>query len=241
MSRLLKLHIVFLCLLFVSLFGCSPKLKKTVSEGLIIYYPFDSGVKDASGNDNHGIASGTKPAIDRFNKANGAYEFNGQGDYIIFPNAEPLRHLPLTVSFWANFSTLNPAILGTCVSSSQAGIWFSIGTKNETKGKLAVNIGDGGFPSSSSRKTLIADEMLETEEWYHILAIVIAPDNIELYLNGRKLKTKVGGNAEVFYSDGNPGYIGRVWQENSFFQGKFDEFRVYDRVLTQSEIGYLAH
>jgi hypothetical protein len=229
-----------LCVFF-AVIACTPKLKREIDDGLIIYYPFNSEAKDVSGNEFHGIISGAYPTEDRFGNRQSAYQFDGRNDYIVFPNRSVMHSLPLSISFWVYFDSLNPAILGTCISENQSGIWFSIGTKNATKNKLAINYGDGGPPSPLSRKSFVGNETFATGKWYHVLATVGRHGEMTLYVNGRETDGNMSGNANTFYAGEDPGYIGRVWQENSFFQGKIDEFRVYNRILTQSEISYLAH
>lgn len=57
-------------------------LAADLSEGLILYYPFDGNANDESGNGENGTIYGPSLTYDRFGNENSAYEFNGTSDYI---------------------------------------------------------------------------------------------------------------------------------------------------------------
>jgi len=84
--------IIFVGLLTVGLIGCgapkeesAPVAEKTVTEGMIAYYPFNGNANDESNKGNNGTVHGAQLAKDRFGKDNSAYIFNGEDDYISIP------------------------------------------------------------------------------------------------------------------------------------------------------------
>jgi hypothetical protein len=72
------------------------------TNGLIAYLPLNGTAEDASGQGNHGLLRGARPAVDRFGIPNSALEFNGGGDFIKATVKDlPLGASPRTISFWA--------------------------------------------------------------------------------------------------------------------------------------------
>jgi hypothetical protein len=212
-----------------------------LESGLLIYYPFNGDGTDHSGNSNDATISGAALTTDLNDAADHAYYFNGTNDYIEFPDLPEYDQFPLTFSYWVNFSSLNPGVLGTDVTENiESGVWFSIGVEFDTQGKLALNFGNGGGPNAASRKTFVAGNSIETGSWYHVVGTIESLESISIYINGIKAEGEYTGTASSYFAGDNPGKIGRVWQPNASFNGKIDEFRVYNRVLTQAEIEYLA-
>src|SRR5208282_3677527 len=56
-----------------------------LTNGLVVYYPFNGNAKDASGNGNDGTVDGAVLTADRFGHANSAYSFNGTNSDILVP------------------------------------------------------------------------------------------------------------------------------------------------------------
>ncbi len=211
------------------------------TEGLIVHYPFNGNANDESGNSNNGVITGASLTNDRDNNAQKAYSFDGVDDQIIFPYSNDFNNFPLSFSFWVNFDDLNSAVIGNDVSDNrQSGVWFSIGQSTETMGKIAINYGNGGTPRSSSRKTFIADRVLSTGQWYHIMGIIESLDVLRIAINGTEMEGDFSGTATSFVHQQNDGSIGRVWDPNTFFSGKIDDLRIYNRVLSADEIQLLS-
>jgi hypothetical protein len=66
-------------------------------DDLDAYYPFEGNAADASGNHNDGTLYGPTLTSDRFGRANSAYSFDGEDDYILVPDSDSLE-------FTADFS-----------------------------------------------------------------------------------------------------------------------------------------
>ncbi len=56
-----------------------------LTNGLVLYYPFDGNANDASGNGNNGTVEGATLTTDRFGNPNSAYYFNGVNNDILVP------------------------------------------------------------------------------------------------------------------------------------------------------------
>ena len=62
-----------------------------LTNGLVVYYPFNGNAKDASGNGNDGTVEGAILTADRFGHANSAYYFNGTNSDILVPETSSAR------------------------------------------------------------------------------------------------------------------------------------------------------
>ena len=98
--------------------------------------------------------------------------------------------------------------------------------------------------------------MVQTGLWYDV--VVVFKNSIgQIYLNGSLIKTNLSWSAQggILISTTNIGSVCNFMQHansskfgsrvtsgstGNFFNGKLDEFRVYNRALSQEEITYLA-
>ena len=210
------------------------------TEGLLLHYPFNGNANDISGNGNDGIINGATLVSDRNGNFDKAYNFNGTGNQIKFPAISDFNNLPVSFSFWASFDQLNSVILGNdIVDNIETGVWFSVGQSAEYLNKLALNYGNGGGPMSTSRKSFVSDFTLETNKWYHIVGIIRDLNTIQLFVDGVEVTGTYTGSSTTYKYSGNEGSVGRAWDPNSFFAGKMDDIRIYNRILNSTEINIL--
>ena len=211
------------------------------TDGLIVHYPFNGSPDDVSGNANHGVISGATLSPDRYGIDQECYNFDGIDNEIAFGYDANFQNLPISFSFWINFKELNSAVLGNdIIDNIESGVWFSIGQGPGVEGKIAFSYGNGGAPLPTSRKTFVSDEPIITDTWYHIIGIIEDLNTIRIIINGNETAGVYTGSANSFSHSLNDSSIGRVWDPNSFFSGKIDDFRIFNRVITQNEIKALA-
>jgi hypothetical protein len=133
-----------------------------------------------------------------------------------------------SVSFW--FSTVVEDAGVLCFSSSTSlpatvrDLEFSITSEGYFQAKLL----------SGAEATLVAsDKVYADSQWHHAVLTSSATEGLKLYLDTSYLATSpvlTRTIATTFV------YLG--WS-NSYFDGMIDEFRVYDKCLTQSEVSML--
>jgi hypothetical protein len=72
------------------------------TDGLVAYYRFNGSANDESGNGNHGTVFGALPCTDRKGRANSAYCFDGEDDFIRVPSSASLKPpaTALSVAAW---------------------------------------------------------------------------------------------------------------------------------------------
>ncbi len=225
----------------------------SLDDNLIVHYRFDGNTLDSSNNEFNTTSNATLTE-DRFGNSNSAYSFNGVNEYIDLPNLEEFKpELPITVSFWVNFEDLNVTktfvFTNDFTENLNTGINLSLTSANPN---IAIAYGDGGSPSSSSRRTKVGTTNLSVNTWYLVVLIYLGPTDMKIYLNEYNSEellciddggTYSGSGSSLFYSN-NPGTIGRndVDTNNDpyYFEGKIDEFRMWNRELTIEEIESLC-
>lgn len=195
--------------------------------GLVAYYPFNGNARDQSGNLYDGVVSGATLAMDRFQKMNSAYQFDGSTSYIDLPNTAGLNFKTggFSLAAWINFTDdlRTQCIFGKGLSNISAGYLLAIvGTKVD----LVI---DGQFA--------IADNSTLKGSW-HFVCGVYDGTNGYLYVDGQQKATLP--MTYVNMSTANI-RIGNLNVPGNFFKGMIDDVRIYSRPLTSAEVQLLYH
>jgi hypothetical protein len=219
-----------------------------VADGLILYYPFNGNANDASGNKLDGIVHGPTLCADRFGTPNSAYIFKGSPEYIDVPNSPKIKcQFPVTVSVWGSFdNVMNGGAIFTSdyLDDKYTGYWIAHLYINNTA-EIVVGYGDGGGNPNGIdalyRRSKIGSMKIESNKWYHIVAIFKGPTDMDVFINGQKDGGYYDGYGGAVQYSNNPGSVGR--KDGSYnaappyyLNGKVDEIRVYNRVLSEQEI-----
>lgn len=218
-----------------------------INDNILIHYKFNGNYIDDSQNDNNGTNYGTIFVEDRFGNPESAVYFDGENDYIEFPNISTLKpDLPVSFSFWVKYDVIEGNfnyILNTSHEEGvSSGVYFN--TEKET-GKFSVNYGDGThFFNSVTRRTYVSNKLTDSENWHHILAVVEGPTNMKIYIDCREYGGEFSGSGGELQYSTTPGEIGKVDRDTtiptSFFKGILDDFRYWDRVVNETEINQLC-
>lgn len=212
---------------------------------LLIHYPFDGNANDVSGNGFHGIPNATLTE-DRFGNSNSAYYFNGVDEFIDLPISLVLKpQLPITYSCWVKFDVIDAekTVIATndFASDSHSGAWIN----TSGAGNFAANFGDNsGNTSSPNRRTKVGITSLEADVWYHLVAIIRGPQDMDVYVDCRNDEGSYSGSGGSIAYSSAPGSIGRKDSDfsgpASYFQGTIDDFRYWERELSEDEISLLC-
>jgi Pentaxin family./Domain of unknown function (DUF1735). len=126
------------------------------------------------------------------------------------------------------------------------------------EGKFLIRIGDAGIPSNqlqvatSNGNYSSEDLLIPMNEWVHI-AVAYDADatSIDVYINGRNIYSTTSANVGTVdwgipHSDESGGqdrcfWIGYAYDNNRYLAGLISECRVWNRVLTSSEINEANH
>lgn len=210
----------------------------STGSGLIVHYPFDGDTSDISGNNNHATLYGPVFSTDKNDSTNTACLFDGVDDYLEIGNGVK-PEFPFSVSSWIfcnSYNDASSAIFST--DGMKNGIYYrGITFFILPQGRLQALIGAGDiyYKTSTSIEPVISEK-----EWHHIAFVFHSFSNIELYVDGVSYDLETGGsNTHTMTHSSAIGYIGQVLS-NYYFNGKVDEFRVYNRKLSQYDIEYLS-
>jgi len=178
----------------------------TLIDGALLHYPFDGNFEDVTVNEYHGTNSGTVFTTDRLGNENSAVLFDGIDDYIDFPNLLELKP-ELPLSF---------------------SFWIrydSEDTSNRSVFNTSFEAGtnSGVYFNSQSSTGYYAVNFGEGS-----------------YVD--KIKTEgtySGSGGDLQYSD-TSGSLGRHYRSPvdfvNYFKGALDDFRYWNRTLTEDEI-----
>ncbi|MDA0180878.1 Ig-like domain-containing protein [Solirubrobacter phytolaccae] len=182
--------------------------------GLVAEYAMDTAP---------GTATGAVPAAG--GKFGGAFSFDGNGDFITIPDANPFDLQPgMTLEAW-----VKPAAVSD---------WRTVLLK-ERPGQLAYALyaaADGGpwaEVTAGTQRQANSATAIPVNAWTH-LAATYDKSTLRLYVNGTQVASAaVTGN---LFNSAGPLKIGGngIWGE--WFSGLIDEVRVYERALTGAEI-----
>ena len=205
----------------------------SVSNEFLAYWPFDEkeGVtlRDRSAWGNIGVLKGSPMWVE--GKVGSALYFDGVDDHVLIDNSGSLNVASaFSISVWVRPEDNN---LGTIVSKN--------GLKETVRGGYKLSVGDSTLIYSVEGMASLASKtiFLKPKEWTYILVTYDAKrsSRTHLYVNGNRI---LSGTILAPEQNVSELLIGRS-QSGEFFKGSIDELRIYNRSLTDAEIGILYH
>ena len=204
----------------------------SLSDSLQLYYPFNGNALDESGKGHDGIVVNATLVSDRFGNESSAYEFDGYNDYILCEST--FDYVNRSVSLWIDVNYIygymphNPVAITQDDFRLQNGLFrldFEDGGINLYAGGISNVYHDDGFQF--------------VENWSHFV-LIRDTNYVYYYVNAQLVFV---GDADDYGSTYNPSLnlvigAGRT-AGYQFFNGKIDDVRIYNRVLSQEEIDEL--
>lgn len=238
--------------------GATTKIGKTLTtnpdleNGLVLHWSFDGkdvdldatsaeildrSASELDGNwQNHGDT--TRPG-----KLGQAIDLDGTNDYIsVADNAAISGLSALTWSAWVWWDEqVSDAshILAKGNDTSQREFRF----RNESSGNVTFMISNDGNTASVANSIEVPNTHFETNQWYHVVGTYddANSDLLQLYIDGELYDTATGESGGIF--DGSAEFVvgdaGGGTGVN--FDGRVDDVRVYNRVLSADEVIRLYH
>ena len=215
---------------------------KLPSDGLVGYWPFNGNAKDQTSFENHGTVKGATLTIDRCDRRNSAYEFNGIDNFIEVANSESLSNVEsITMSSWIYLDTMRQFEQGICTkwwqginctqnTDAYTTILSTIGSNN---GKPKVLSGTNQY----SGRNFFSSDNISSYSWTHIIYVHDMLKGGMIYING-KLTDSISVAGSICQSTnplliGADNYQGTYWR---FFDGKIDDIAIWNRPLSDSEV-----
>lgn len=246
--KLKSLNTMLYAVLFFATTSFSPCQSQVPQNGLVGWWPFNANANDESGNGNNGSVNGASLTKDRYGNMDRAYNFDGQTNFIRIKNSNNLNSKSVSISGW-----FNPNALATNDYLGAMGIvgkwWQQPSTCNAnynayliclTKPTFQTSTFLGGATSFYAGNYFYDKNPILTNQWYHFVFTHDSNTGGKLYINGELVSSNnsIGVicnslNDIVIGADVNNGSIYR------FFNGKLDDFGIWNRALTATEIQQL--
>ena len=240
-----------------------------ITTGLVAYYPFNGNLLDSNvtATKRDGIPGGTITyTADRFGNPSRSIGFSSAAvGYVKTPSSINDLANTFTISCWVNPLSTDRVIPEGITGSEGYGTQLIVHpTHGGAWGNASQNAGVG-FSVGKNQITVVEHSHLyiasplvypASLNGWHLVTIVYENHIPKLYVDGALVKTgKASSIANVRPSNGNDinngfGNYSSSGIGNGFspsgtppipqFNGSIDEFRIYNRALTQTEISYLA-
>ncbi len=243
--------LLYVSLAGILLFSCDKEddslspANSNLKQGLLLYLPFDGNLADSSGNSNNGTAFGTiSYGNNRYFENGQALVLNGTDNRIEISGSNfdtlskftmYIEFMPYNTNSMALFSraqfvpTLNPKqAFNALINYQGAGTRFQI--------KQAGNC-DNTNTQTAFGAPVIGQALASINGWNY-LAITYDGNTILSYLNGNLVASDSQPGATL--CSGAPLIVGSWWQgDANYFNGRVDELRLYNRVLSTDEISQI--
>lgn len=216
--------VLFSCLLLPI---ANSGVANVVEDGLVAFYAFDEGsgktANDVTGNGHSGTFEGAPKWVD--GKFNSALEFDGEDDYVVVKDNDALdftNKVTMMAWFSPNDDLTQRRLM---VKNDSIFVIFDFG---DTKSIDFLTKPTNEFAESTTNNWTIG-------EWYHF-AGTFDGKTLKVYVNG-KLEGEKPNPVDILPSDKDLWIGGDDYgRPTDLFPGKIDEVRIYDKVLTESEI-----
>jgi beta-lactamase regulating signal transducer with metallopeptidase domain len=207
-----------------------------LDDNLVAYFPFNGNTNDKSVSKQKMFIHNVVLCEDRFGKKSSALDFNGWDSYIRTNKENEVNNAEsITISSW--------------IYPRRAKNWESWICKDGIKYASEWRIGFGENKNSEWGFTIcnqilkrhywsnywITDSKIELNKWTHIAVTADQIKNIiTVYMNGRKIG--VLKNLRNYDKVEGAIRIGHQTDDNVYFDGKIDDVRIYNRVLSDEEV-----
>ena len=230
-------------------------LAPVADAGLIARYQFEGGFADSTGNGHTAVPVGSGSLVNDPERGNVYYNptTTSPRSYLNIDGTVAIPNLPanagLTLAVWVRrdiYTARGTVTTGNLVAALSLGTGgdapiASIGVNNS--GAIFSYIeGDG----AADQVTLSSANGLVTNEvWTHLAVTFDRANNVgKLYLNGvqtgSNFDISLVGDGELNWAGANIGTLAAPGNANWDFQGHIDDARIYDEVLSESQIAALA-
>lgn len=200
------------------------------------YWPLDEDSGDATdyrnGYDaslNGGVTRGVAGPL-----SGNAFDFNGSDSYLSSSFPSDVNYSGLSVNVW-----IFPEASGNDT------VFMKMNPSDSSQGYVILRTSDDNpdwrvrASGSSSDEGVDFESYPPTGEWSMITGVYRSDTGErELFLNGESQGVSEGSSEELRIDNSNT-EIGRDVREDTYFEGRISELRVFSHALTETEINYM--
>jgi len=198
-------------------------------DGLQAYYTADNTPNDALDTYNGTLINGATYGTGIINQG---FDLDGTNDYVdLGNNFDNDGTLPMSYSFWANFNnvTASRSIFGKYLSGQ---IFQGLTLQADSTILFAIQ---QTFPSNMLRVSTVNTFNVST--WYNIVVTYDGSKNasgLKIYINGVEATYNIVSDNFTGNSSNSGSF--KIGYTFGYFYGKIDEFSIFNRVLTPTEV-----
>ncbi len=225
-----------------------------LNDGLVAYYPFDGNAQDATTNGHHGKEQGNLNYV--AGKIGQAAQFDGVNDYIDSPVNFNGAKTSFSISYWLKVDSLRGKVFH--FQEDVSGLPEITNDFQGDKLNFYLRGTTNGERDDARDGITLFSEQIETNQWYHLVSVfdfknpqkttippflssakgfqVVSNKHTKKgYING-KLVLETTSQLPINRLPNSPLRIGASLNDTEYLNGIVDEFRLYDRVLSEAEI-----
>jgi hypothetical protein len=217
------------------------------NKGLLAYYPFNGNADDASGKGNNGVfMNGAGLTTDHLGRTNKAAAFDGVNDYLIVNDNGKLNSDTMTISLMILSNNVDAVygIISKQDFNSAKGFQFGIAQSFANDRKINFSVAPPTDPCDflqlyDGSIAVNATQPLTNGRWFHIM-VTFAGNQQRLYIDGTLMGTLTRSFTTMKKCTNSQLIMGAWWKDAlDPFNGKLDEVRIFNRLLTDCEVAEL--
>jgi hypothetical protein len=209
---------------------------RELNDNLVAYFPFNGNANDESIFKQKTYMQNVILCEDRYGRKNQAFDFNGKNSCISTDKKNFLNNTEsITISLWINPRRAKNWESWICKDRPKWASKWRMGfgeNKNNEWGFTMCKLNGGN--NYWTNYWLTNSEIL-FNKWTHVAFSADQDKHImTVYINGKKVG--VLSNLRSFEKSEGSVRIGYQTDDNVYFDGKIDDIRIYNRVLSNEEV-----
>ncbi|HEV2783720.1 MAG TPA: beta-L-arabinofuranosidase domain-containing protein [Actinophytocola sp.] len=203
----------------------------------VAHYPFNetggTTAADATGNGRTATLAGGTSWVAGRNA--GAVSLNGTDGHVRLPNGIMAGVTNFTVAGWVRLATVGAWSRVFDFGSGTGSYMFLSPRSGAGTARFAITTGGAG-----AEQQINAPAALPAGAWTHV-AVTLSGNTGVLYVNGAEVARNANITLRPASLGGTQNYLGRSqYAGDPYLSGQLDDFRIYSRALSASEISALA-
>jgi gliding motility-associated-like protein len=233
--------------MFVCFLAAKTNAQVNLNNGLEVSLPFNGNANDASGNGNNGFPqNGIQLTTDRFGNPNSAYLLDGINDYISLTDpAGRFSTVPFSTVIWFQTQSTNfQAVIGKRDFGSNNGQQYQVSIFRPVGAGVFSSVTYNTIPCSGSLTNSVLSMTNYPDSYcldkWHCIIVTYDGTLHRMFFDGKLVSQNIPAFNSILQCNSDI-RLGNWWSGDPlWFKGKLDDFRWYNRNLTDDEIALLS-